>query len=102
MLRWRKFHIGNWLGQLHPNLWEYFLESVLPWSFDGDGALFQDLVHPREVNGHTALQRHDMAFQTSAAPKRVNRHLVARADLDDLTHLIGRLREGNSIRRTQG
>ena len=62
----------------------------------------QNPVHPRDVDAHPALQRHDMAFQASATAKRDNRHLVSRADLDDLAYLMGRLSEGDGVRRCTG
>jgi hypothetical protein len=58
----------------------------------------QDLVHSREVDSHTALQGYDMAFQTSATPKRDNRNLVARAQLDDLAHFLGGFCECHRVR----
>jgi len=62
----------------------------------------QDPVHLREIEAHSATQRHDMAFQAGAGAKRDSRHLVLRTKLDDLAHLLGRLWEGDGVRRYAG
>jgi hypothetical protein len=62
----------------------------------------QDPVHLREIDTHPAPERHDIAFQAGASAKRDNRYLVPRTELDDLAHLLDRLREGDSVRRHTG
>ena len=62
----------------------------------------QDLVHPRDIDTDAAPQRRDMTFQAGATAKRDNRYFVSCAYLDDLAHLSGRLREGDSVRRYTG
>jgi hypothetical protein len=66
------------------------------------GADLQDLVHPRDIDTHTATQRQDMAFQAGATAKRDNRQLVPCTKLDDLAHLLCRLRKCDDVRRYTG
>jgi hypothetical protein len=39
-----------------------------------------------------------MAFQAGSGAKGNNRYLMSRTQLDDIADLLGRLREGDSIR----
>jgi hypothetical protein len=62
----------------------------------------QDPVHRREIEAHSAPQRHDMALQAGAASKGNHRYFMMRTNLDDLAHLLGstaRRRRRQAVRR---
>jgi xanthine dehydrogenase iron-sulfur cluster and FAD-binding subunit A len=66
------------------------------------GIDLDDLVHVAHVDGDAAVQRRHLALERGAGAERDDRAPVARADLDDLGHLLGRLGEGDRVRRVGG
>jgi hypothetical protein len=66
------------------------------------GTDLENPVHLRDIDTNPAPQRHDITFHAGASAKRNNRYLVSRTELDDLAHLLTRLREGDGWRRGTG
>ena len=58
-------------------------------------------VHPRQVQRNPAEKGVNLALDGAPGPKRNDGDAVARADLEDLAHLSGGLRETNDVRQTR-
>jgi hypothetical protein len=50
----------------------------------------QYLVHPRQIDGYTAVNSIDLPFDRSPRPERNHGNLVPLADLQNFAHLGGR------------
>jgi hypothetical protein len=62
----------------------------------------EHLVHAAHVDAHAALHGEDVAFQGRAHAVGDHRHAVAAADVDDVAHLLGALRERHRVGRRVG
>ena len=60
-----------------------------------------DAVEARQVHGHAAVERADMAFERGAGPKRHNRRAGLVTGADDGLHLLNRLGEHHGVRRVR-
>ena len=61
---------------------------------------FEDAVHKRHLQDHTAIVSHSPAAQACACSPGQVRHLVTVADLYDSCDLFSRLRENHNVRHT--
>ena len=70
---------------------------------DGDGEVLgvdrDHLVHARQVDADTALDREQVAFERRADAERDHRHSMAVGELDDLRDLVRALAEDDHLGR---
>jgi len=62
----------------------------------------ENTVHVAEVERDTALRGIDVAFERRAGAERDHRHLMLRADADDLLHVLRILRKNHRVGRLIG